>query len=63
MTPNDKAAVEQNIWGFSRFVSQQSFPSGAAQTAALSANPQPPGPAPPQAIQRLKDQNRLLTQV
>ncbi|XP_049415993.1 suppressor APC domain-containing protein 2 isoform X1 [Epinephelus fuscoguttatus] len=37
----------------------QSFPSSAAQTAA---NPQPPGPAPPQAIQRLKDQNRLLTQ-
>uniref|UniRef100_A0A8C2ZEU6 Suppressor APC domain containing 2 n=1 Tax=Cyclopterus lumpus TaxID=8103 RepID=A0A8C2ZEU6_CYCLU len=36
-----------------------SFPSGSAQTAA---NPQPPGPAPPQAIQRLKDQNRLLTQ-
>ncbi|XP_041816098.1 suppressor APC domain-containing protein 2 isoform X1 [Chelmon rostratus] len=40
----------------------QAFPSSAAQTAALSANPQPPGPAPPQAIQRLKDQNRLLTQ-
>ncbi|XP_034403226.1 LOW QUALITY PROTEIN: suppressor APC domain-containing protein 2 [Cyclopterus lumpus] len=37
----------------------KSFPSGSAQTAA---NPQPPGPAPPQAIQRLKDQNRLLTQ-
>ncbi|XP_031715707.1 suppressor APC domain-containing protein 2 isoform X1 [Anarrhichthys ocellatus] len=37
----------------------QSFPSSSAQTAA---NPQPPGPAPPQAIQRLKDQNRLLTQ-
>ncbi|KAA8584551.1 hypothetical protein FQN60_008336 [Etheostoma spectabile] len=37
----------------------QSFPSNAAQTAA---NGQPPGPAPPQAIQRLKDQNRLLTQ-
>lgn len=37
----------------------QSFPPSAAQTAA---NPQPPGPAPPQAIQRLKDQNRLLTQ-
>uniref|UniRef100_A0A3Q0STY1 Suppressor APC domain containing 2 n=1 Tax=Amphilophus citrinellus TaxID=61819 RepID=A0A3Q0STY1_AMPCI len=31
-------------------------------TAALSANSQPPAPAPPQAIQRLKDQNRLLTQ-
>ncbi|XP_070845581.1 suppressor APC domain-containing protein 2 isoform X1 [Chaetodon trifascialis] len=40
----------------------QSFPSGAVQTAALPTNPQPPGPAPPQAIQRLKDQNRLLTQ-
>nr|XP_046230847.1 suppressor APC domain-containing protein 2 isoform X2 [Scatophagus argus] len=38
-----------------------SFPS-AAQTAALSTNSQPPAPAPPQAIQRLKDQNRLLTQ-
>ncbi|KAL6096855.1 sapcd2 [Pungitius sinensis] len=37
----------------------QSFPSSCAPTAA---NPQPPGPAPPQAIQRLKDQNRLLTQ-
>ncbi|XP_010778736.1 suppressor APC domain-containing protein 2 isoform X1 [Notothenia coriiceps] len=37
----------------------QSFPSNAAQTAA---NPQPPVPAPPQAILRLKDQNRLLTQ-
>ncbi|TKS84423.1 Suppressor APC domain-containing protein 2 [Collichthys lucidus] len=41
----------------------QSFPSSTAQTAALSANAQPPGPAPPQAIQRLKDQNRLLTQI
>ncbi|XP_031133871.1 suppressor APC domain-containing protein 2 isoform X2 [Sander lucioperca] len=39
--------------------SGMSFPSSAAQTAA---NPQPPGAAPPQAIQRLKDQNRLLTQ-
>ncbi|XP_033951790.1 suppressor APC domain-containing protein 2 isoform X1 [Pseudochaenichthys georgianus] len=37
----------------------QSFPSSAAQT---TANPQPPAPAPPQAILRLKDQNRLLTQ-
>lgn len=44
-------------------VSQQTFPTAAAPTAALSANPQPPGPAPPQAIQRLKEQNRLLTQV
>lgn len=40
----------------------QSFPSGGAQTAALSTSSQPPPPAPPQAIQRLKDQNRLLTQ-
>ncbi|XP_063746204.1 suppressor APC domain-containing protein 2 isoform X2 [Eleginops maclovinus] len=39
--------------------SGMSFPSSAAQKAA---NPQPPVPAPPQAIQRLKDQNRLLTQ-
>ncbi|XP_033979264.1 suppressor APC domain-containing protein 2 isoform X2 [Trematomus bernacchii] len=39
--------------------SGMSFPSSAAQTAA---NPQPPVPAPPQAILRLKDQNRLLTQ-
>ncbi|XP_056875796.1 suppressor APC domain-containing protein 2 isoform X2 [Takifugu flavidus] len=42
-----------------------SFPAGATQAAAVSTNPQPPGPggpAPPQAIQRLKDQNRLLTQ-
>ncbi|XP_026152393.1 suppressor APC domain-containing protein 2 isoform X2 [Mastacembelus armatus] len=39
-----------------------SFPSSSTQTAALSANSQPPVPAPPQAIQRLKDQNRLLTQ-
>uniref|UniRef100_A0A8C9YRD2 Suppressor APC domain containing 2 n=1 Tax=Sander lucioperca TaxID=283035 RepID=A0A8C9YRD2_SANLU len=29
---------------------------------SVPANPQPPGAAPPQAIQRLKDQNRLLTQ-
>ncbi|GLD48972.1 suppressor APC domain-containing protein 2 isoform X3 [Lates japonicus] len=39
-----------------------SFPSSGVQAAALSANSQPPAPAPPQAIQRLKDQNRLLTQ-
>ncbi|KAM9307189.1 suppressor APC domain-containing protein 2 isoform 2-T2 [Pholidichthys leucotaenia] len=39
------------------------FPSSGAHTAPLSANSQPPPPAPPQAIQRLKDQNRLLTQV
>ncbi|KAM8828641.1 suppressor APC domain-containing protein 2 isoform 2-T2 [Spinachia spinachia] len=36
-----------------------SFPCGSAATAA---NPQPAPPAAPQAIQRLKDQNRLLTQ-
>ncbi|CAG5867498.1 unnamed protein product [Menidia menidia] len=40
----------------------QCFPSSGAQTAALSVSSQPPAPAPPQAIQRLKDQNRLLTQ-
>ncbi|XP_034458473.1 suppressor APC domain-containing protein 2 isoform X1 [Hippoglossus hippoglossus] len=40
----------------------QSFPASGSQTAALSSNSQPPPPAPPQAIQRLKDQNRLLTQ-
>ncbi|XP_029372470.1 suppressor APC domain-containing protein 2 isoform X2 [Echeneis naucrates] len=39
-----------------------SFPSSGAQTTALTVNSQPPPPAPPQAIQRLKDQNRLLTQ-
>ncbi|KAF7217148.1 suppressor APC domain-containing protein 2 isoform X2 [Nothobranchius furzeri] len=39
-----------------------SFPTGGTQTAVPSANTQPPAPAPPQAIQRLKDQNRLLTQ-
>ncbi|XP_074547235.1 suppressor APC domain-containing protein 2 [Halichoeres trimaculatus] len=39
-----------------------SFSPGSAQTAALSASSQIPAPAPPQAIQRLKDQNRLLTQ-
>ncbi|KAM4597682.1 suppressor APC domain-containing protein 2-like [Polymixia lowei] len=38
------------------------FPSTGAQTTALSTSSQPPAPAPPQAIQRLKDQNRLLTQ-
>lgn len=39
-----------------------SFPSSSSQTTALSSSSQPPAPAPPQAIQRLKDQNRLLTQ-
>uniref|UniRef100_A0A3Q3RCR0 Suppressor APC domain-containing protein n=1 Tax=Monopterus albus TaxID=43700 RepID=A0A3Q3RCR0_MONAL len=39
-----------------------SFPSSSAQPAVLSTNFQPPAPAPPQAFQRLKDQNRLLTQ-
>ncbi|XP_071762075.2 suppressor APC domain-containing protein 2 isoform X1 [Centroberyx gerrardi] len=38
----------------------QSFPASGAQTTAVSSSSQPP--APPQAIQRLKDQNRLLTQ-
>ncbi|XP_033846286.1 suppressor APC domain-containing protein 2 [Periophthalmus magnuspinnatus] len=36
-------------------------PSGG-QTSPKSSSSQPPPPAPPQAIQRLKDQNRLLTQ-
>ncbi|KAK7895197.1 hypothetical protein WMY93_020522 [Mugilogobius chulae] len=35
---------------------------GGGQTSPLSSSSQPPPPAPPQAIQRLKDQNRLLTQ-
>ncbi|XP_029922010.1 suppressor APC domain-containing protein 2 isoform X2 [Myripristis murdjan] len=39
-----------------------SFPSSGAQTTALSTSSQPLAPAPPQAVQRLKDQNRLLTQ-
>ncbi|KAF0031503.1 hypothetical protein F2P81_016058 [Scophthalmus maximus] len=39
-----------------------SFPASGAHTEALSANSQPLAPAPPQAILRLKDQNRLLTQ-
>lgn len=37
------------------------FTSSGGQTSPLSSS-QPPPPAPPQAIQRLKDQNRLLTQ-
>lgn len=45
------------------FVFQPSFPPGGAQTAVLSSNSPSSAPAPPQAIQRLKDQNRLLTQV
>ncbi|XP_067114504.1 suppressor APC domain-containing protein 2 [Osmerus mordax] len=40
--------------------SGMSFP--CSQTAGLSSSAQPAAPAPPQAIQRLKDQNRLLTQ-
>uniref|UniRef100_A0A8C6SLG7 Suppressor APC domain-containing protein n=1 Tax=Neogobius melanostomus TaxID=47308 RepID=A0A8C6SLG7_9GOBI len=36
-------------------------PSGS-QTSPMSSSSQPPPPAPPQAIQRLKDQNWLLTQ-
>ncbi|XP_056146914.1 suppressor APC domain-containing protein 2 isoform X2 [Lampris incognitus] len=39
-----------------------SFPPTGTQTTAVSTNSQPAPPAPPQAIQRLKDQNRLLTQ-
>uniref|UniRef100_A0A4W5J7L7 Suppressor APC domain-containing protein n=1 Tax=Hucho hucho TaxID=62062 RepID=A0A4W5J7L7_9TELE len=38
----------------------QSFPSSSSQPTVISSSSQPP--APPQAIQRLKDQNRLLTQ-
>ncbi|XP_041706774.1 suppressor APC domain-containing protein 2-like isoform X2 [Coregonus clupeaformis] len=37
-----------------------SFPSSGTQPTVISSSSQPP--APPQAIQRLKDQNRLLTQ-
>ncbi|XP_027000428.1 suppressor APC domain-containing protein 2 [Tachysurus fulvidraco] len=41
--------------------SGMSFPSPSAQTSVPSPSV-PPIPAPPQAIQRLKDQNHLLTQ-
>ncbi|KAK3527192.1 hypothetical protein QTP86_014609 [Hemibagrus guttatus] len=41
--------------------SGMSFPSPSAQSSILSPSV-PPIPAPPQAIQRLKDQNHLLTQ-
>ncbi|XP_026778219.3 suppressor APC domain-containing protein 2 [Pangasianodon hypophthalmus] len=41
--------------------SGMSFPSPSAQSSVLSPSV-PPVPAPPQAIQRLKDQNHLLTQ-
>uniref|UniRef100_A0A4W5JIR9 Suppressor APC domain-containing protein n=1 Tax=Hucho hucho TaxID=62062 RepID=A0A4W5JIR9_9TELE len=40
----------------------QSFPFSGTQPTVISSSSQPPAPAPPQAIQRLKDQNRLLTQ-
>ncbi|KAI5615646.1 suppressor APC domain-containing protein 2, partial [Silurus asotus] len=40
--------------------SGMSFPSPNAQTSIVSSSV-PPVPAPPQAIQRLKDQNHLLT--
>ncbi|XP_035631850.1 suppressor APC domain-containing protein 2-like isoform X1 [Oncorhynchus keta] len=40
----------------------QSFPFSGTQPTAISSSSQPPATAPPQAIQRLKDQNRLLTQ-
>uniref|UniRef100_A0A667Y796 Suppressor APC domain containing 2 n=1 Tax=Myripristis murdjan TaxID=586833 RepID=A0A667Y796_9TELE len=36
--------------------------SCTGMTTALSTSSQPLAPAPPQAVQRLKDQNRLLTQ-
>ncbi|KAJ7987324.1 hypothetical protein DPEC_G00337540 [Dallia pectoralis] len=42
--------------------SGMSFPSSGIQTTLISSSLQPPAPVPPQAIQRLKDQNRLLTQ-
>ncbi|XP_061590102.1 suppressor APC domain-containing protein 2 isoform X2 [Cololabis saira] len=38
------------------------FSPSSAHAGAPSVNSQPPAAAPPQAIQRLKDQNRLLTQ-
>ncbi|CAL8276915.1 unnamed protein product [Merluccius merluccius] len=38
------------------------FPPPGVQSTAQSPSSQAPLPAPPQAIQRLKDQNRLLTQ-
>ncbi|XP_077594047.1 suppressor APC domain-containing protein 2 [Stigmatopora nigra] len=38
------------------------FPPSGGQTAVHSTSSQPPVPAPSQAILRLKDQNRLLTQ-
>uniref|UniRef100_A0A3B1KFR9 Suppressor APC domain containing 2 n=1 Tax=Astyanax mexicanus TaxID=7994 RepID=A0A3B1KFR9_ASTMX len=41
--------------------SGMSFPSPSTQPTSISPNV-PTVPAPPQAIQRLKDQNRLLTQ-
>ncbi|XP_055730270.1 suppressor APC domain-containing protein 2-like isoform X2 [Salvelinus fontinalis] len=42
--------------------SGMAFPFSGTQPTAISSSSQPPAPAPPQAIQRLKDQNRLLTQ-
>ncbi|XP_041754343.1 suppressor APC domain-containing protein 2 isoform X2 [Coregonus clupeaformis] len=42
--------------------SGMSFPFSGNQPTAISSSSHPPAPAPPQAIQRLKDQNRLLTQ-
>ncbi|XP_036383908.1 suppressor APC domain-containing protein 2-like [Megalops cyprinoides] len=38
------------------------FTSPGGLSLSVSTNPQPPPSAPPQAILRLKDQNRLLTQ-
>lgn len=52
------AIIETKIF----FLLLKSFPSPSAQTSVLSPSV-PPIPAPPQAIQRLKDQNHLLTQV
>lgn len=40
----------------------QPFPSSGPQTTVISSTSQSSAPAPPQAIQRLKDQNRQLTQ-
>ncbi|XP_010876140.1 suppressor APC domain-containing protein 2 [Esox lucius] len=42
--------------------SGMSFPSSGIQPIVISSSLPPPAPIPPQAIQRLKDQNRLLTQ-
>ncbi|KAJ8347003.1 hypothetical protein SKAU_G00284040 [Synaphobranchus kaupii] len=47
----------------SDLISCSGMPFTASGTLpSVSPNPQPAPPAPPQAVQRLKDQNRLLTQ-